>query len=88
MKKLARIVLQIIASIALAFAAYWLLALLLKGFIAWFGTQSAIGHASATFLAYISPLLFGFPLMIALALVFYLLIWRFTAGNRNSRVGR
>jgi hypothetical protein len=85
MAKLGRIVLQLIASIVLAVASYWLLGLLLKGVIAWFGTQSPIGHVSATILVYVSPLLFGFPLMIALAGGIYLLIWRVRRGNREPQ---
>lgn len=82
MSKPVRIVVEVIAAIVLAAASYWLLGLLLRGLVMWLGTDSAIGSIAAALLVYVSPLLFGFPLLIVLAIGLYVLIWKI--GRREA----
>lgn len=82
MSKPVRIVVEVIAAVALAAASYWLLGLLLRGLVMWLSTDSTIGNIAAASLVYVSPLLFGFPLVIVLAIGFYVLIWRI--GRRDA----
>ena len=74
MLAIGRGLLRLVVAGLLAFATYWLLSGLLSVLSRWLGVQSGAGRAIAALEVYLSPLLFGFPLLVLLTIVFFVVL--------------
>jgi hypothetical protein len=74
MRAISKGLLRLVIAGLLAFATYWLLSGLLSVVSRWLGFQSGVGQAIAALEVYLSPLLFGFPLLVLLTIVFFVVL--------------
>ena len=76
MLAIGRGLLRLVVAGVLAFTTYWLLSGLLSILSRWLGVRSPIGGAIAALEVYLSPLLFGFPLVVVLTIAFFVILMK------------